>query len=86
MADRWRSVLVATVAATVLALPANATAKPHAKRACQAATKAGKKQRCRARAAGCNAPRSRGTDPEHVAPAVIIGDGPATRAGEVLEV
>ena len=85
MADRWRSVLVATVAATVLALPANATAKPHAKRACQAATKAGKKQRCRARAQA-QRPRSRGTDPEHVAPAVIIGDGPATRAGEVLEV
>ena len=85
MADRWRGVLVATVAATVLALPANATAKPHAKRACQAATKAGKKQRCRARAQ-VQRPRSRGTDPEHVAPAVIIGDGPATRAGEVLEV
>ena len=84
MADRLRCLVVAAVAAAVLALPAGASAaKPHGKQACRsAAHKAKPPRRCQSRPR----PQSRGTDPEHVAPAAIMDAGPATRAGAVLEI
>jgi hypothetical protein len=85
MADRWRSMLVAGVAAALLALPAVAAAKPHPKRACQTAAKVkAKKTRCRAP----KPEHSRGVESGHAAPAAIRDDDgrPATRAGRVLEI
>ena len=90
MADRLRCFAVAAVAATLLALPAAApaaTGKPTCRGAAAVKHANGSKgklaRRCRARAERAG---SRGTDPEHVAPAAIDGGGRATRAGEVLEV
>jgi hypothetical protein len=87
MADRWRCMLVAGIAAVVLAVPAGAVAKAPAKRACQSAAKA-KKPRCRASAnrAARARPASRGLEQGHVAPAAILDDGPASSAGRVLEI
>ena len=87
MADRWRCLLVAGIATALLALPAGAVAKPPAKRGCQAAAKAkAKKPRCRAAANRSAGERSRGVEHGHYAPAVILDDVPAPRAGRVLEI
>ena len=92
MADRLRCFAVAAVAATLLALPATAPAATAPGKATCRGTAAvkhakGRKgklaRRCRARAERAG---SRGTDPEHGAPAAVDGGGRATRAGEVLEV
>jgi hypothetical protein len=75
--------LVAGLAVALLALPAGAAAKPHPKRACQAAaTVKAKKTRCRA------PERSRGVERGHAAPAASRDDDgrPATRAGRVLNI
>ena len=74
--------LVAGLAAALLALPAGAAAKPHPKRACQAAAKVkAKKTRCRA------PERIRGVESGHAAPAAIRDDyPPARRAGRVLNI
>jgi hypothetical protein len=77
--------LVAGVAALLLALPSAAAAKPHPKRACQAAAKADK-PRCRTTKRATE--RSRGSDRDYAAPAAIADDDgrPATRTGRVLEI
>ena len=85
MADRWRCMLVAGVAAALLALPAGAAAKAPAKRSCQATANA-KKPRCRAAANRAAGAGSRGVEQGHVAPVVVFDDAPAPRAGAVLEI
>ena len=77
--------VVAGIAAAVLGLPSGAVAKPPIKRACQAAAKA-KKPRCRATANRVARTGSRGVEQGHIAPAAILDDGPARRAGRVLEI